>query len=62
MVTALQRLCQKVSNHFFGGTPMDADLLHIHLVTNKEVLNVDVPGVFAAQGLHSCCLAKVDSR
>ena len=41
-LTALQRLCQKI------WTPMDADLLHVHLVTNKEVPNVDVPGTLAA--------------
>ncbi len=29
-VTSLQRFCHKVSNHLLGGTPPNADLLHVH--------------------------------
>jgi len=51
-MTALQRLGQEVSNHFLGGTPMEADLLHVHPVTNKEVPNNvpnnDLPRALAA--------------
>ncbi len=30
---------------------MNADLLHVHLVTHKEVPNVDVPHALAARSL-----------
>ena len=49
-MTALQRLGPEVSNHFLGGTPMEADLLHVHSVTDKEVPNINVPRALATRG------------
>ena len=50
-VTALQRFHSKTSNHILGGTPMDTDFFHVYSVTHKEILNVDMPSVLAAQSL-----------
>ena len=49
-MTALQRLGPEVSNHLLGGTPMQADLHHVHLVTDKEVPNINVPRALATRG------------
>ena len=49
-MTALQRLGPEVSNHFLGGTPMEADLLHVHSVAYKEVPNIYVPRALATRG------------
>ena len=49
-MTALQRLGPEVSNHLLGGTPLNADLLHVHAVAYKEVPNINVPRALATQG------------
>jgi hypothetical protein len=46
-VTALQRLGHKISNHLLGGTPINADFLHVHSMCDKEVLDVDIPHALA---------------
>ena len=35
-MTALQRFSPEVSNHLLGRTPMEADFLHVHLISNEE--------------------------
>ena len=49
-MTALQRLGPEVSNHLLGGTPLEADLLHVHSVAYKEVPNINVPSALATRG------------
>jgi hypothetical protein len=49
-MTALQRFNPKVSNHLLGRTPMEADFLHVHLISNEKVPDVDMPCAFTAQG------------
>jgi hypothetical protein len=50
-VTSLQRFCHKISNHLLGGTPPNADLLHVHPICDKKVSDVNMPLALAAQSL-----------
>ncbi len=47
----MQRFCHKVSNHLLGGTTPNADLLHVHLICDEKVLDINMPCVLAAQSL-----------
>ncbi len=47
-VTSLQRFHHKVSNHLLGGTPTNADLLHVHPICDKKVSDVNMPCALAA--------------
>ena len=49
-MTALQKFSPEVSNHLFGRTPMEADFLHVHRISNEKVPGVDMPCEFIAQG------------
>ena len=46
-VTALQRFGPDVSNHFLGRTPMEADLLHVHPISDEKISDVNVPRALA---------------
>ncbi len=50
-VTSLQRFHHKVSNHLLGGTPPNADLLHVHPICDEKVLGVNMPCALATQSL-----------
>jgi hypothetical protein len=50
-VTSPQKFCHKVSNYFLGGTPPNADLLHVDLICNEKVSDVNMPCALAAQSL-----------
>ena len=42
-MTFLKGLSHEISHHFLGGVPFDLNLLHVDPVSNKEILNIDVP-------------------
>jgi hypothetical protein len=42
-LTALKRLSHKISNHLLGGTPINANFLHVHQIHDEEVSDVNMP-------------------
>ena len=46
-VTALQWFSPEVSNHLLSRTPMEADLLHVHPISDEKVSDVNVPCALA---------------
>jgi hypothetical protein len=65
-MTALQRFSPEVSNHLLGRTPMEADFLHVHPISNEKVPDVDyalcASSRFIPGGWSFGCLATVGSR
>jgi hypothetical protein len=49
-MTALDWLCYKISNHLFCRAPFNGQLLHIHLICDEKVANVDMPCTFPTGG------------
>ena len=68
-MTALKRFSPEVSIHLHGRTPMEADFLHVHPISNEQVPDVDMPCALTArsppisflEGWSSRYLATVDS-
>ena len=46
-VTAVQRFSPEVSNHLLSRTPMEADILHVHPISDEKVSDVNVPRALA---------------
>jgi hypothetical protein len=49
-MTALDWLCHKISDHLLCGAPFYGQLLHIHLIIDEEITNVDIPCMFPTGG------------
>jgi hypothetical protein len=49
-MTALDWLCHGISDHLFCRAPFVNQLLHIHLMSDEEILNVDTPRMFPTGG------------
>ncbi len=50
-MTALDWLCHEISDHLLHGAPFDGQLLHIHLISDEEITNVNMPCTFPTGGL-----------
>jgi hypothetical protein len=57
-MTVLDWLCHEISNHLLCGAPFNGQLLHIHLIGNEEIVNVDIPGTFPSSEGQNFDLAK----
>ena len=45
-MTTLDWLCHEISNHLFRRAPFNGQFLHIHLISDEELSNVDMPHTF----------------
>ncbi len=49
-MTALDWLCHEIRDHLLCGAPVDGQLLNIHLISDEEIMNVDMSCMFPIGG------------